>query len=124
MSDTSRPWYTPETHVGDNARDSSATANEVAVEAIEEHVADRSEHVADRSEHVADRSEDLADRSEAASGEPSASDDFDRDRVLRLLDQLEADVSAVEAAMVHAESGDSEAFAAAVASLEPPIHAG
>jgi hypothetical protein len=50
-----------------------------------------------------------------------ASDGFDRERVLRLLDQLERDITAVEAAMVHAESGDHEAFAAAVAPLEPQL---
>jgi hypothetical protein len=60
--------------------------------------------------------------------EPAASvpetdpgDGFDRDRVLRLLDRLERDVVAVEAAMEHAESGDQEAFAAAVAPLESPL---
>ena len=52
---------------------------------------------------------------------PAPTDGFDRDRVLRLLDQLERDVSAVEAAMVHAESGDSEAYAAAVSTLEPRL---
>jgi hypothetical protein len=51
----------------------------------------------------------------------SDSDGFDRDRVLRLLDRLERDVTAVEAAMEHAESGDQEAFAAAVAPLESPL---
>jgi hypothetical protein len=50
-----------------------------------------------------------------------AADNFDRDRVLRLLDQLEHDITAVEAAMVHAESGDQEAFTAAVATLEPQL---
>jgi hypothetical protein len=48
-------------------------------------------------------------------------DGFDRERVLRLLDQLERDVTAVEAAMVHAESGDTEAYAAAVSTLEPRL---
>jgi hypothetical protein len=47
-----------------------------------------------------------------------AADGFDRERVLRLLDRLERDISTVEAAMEHAESGDVDSFTAAVAPLE------
>ena len=46
---------------------------------------------------------------------------FDRDRVLRLLDQLERDVVAVESAMVHVEAGAHDEYAAAVAPLEPQL---
>jgi hypothetical protein len=58
----------------------------------------------------------VADDADAPAG-----DGYDRERVLRLLDQLERDVTAVEAAMVHAEAGDHDAFAAAVAPLEPHL---
>jgi len=50
-----------------------------------------------------------------------AGDGYDRDRVLRLLGRLERDIAAVEVAMVHAEAGDHEAFAATVAPLETQL---
>jgi hypothetical protein len=53
--------------------------------------------------------------------DPQDADGYDRDRVLRLLDRLERDVVAVETAMVHAESGDHEAYATAVSTLEPRL---
>jgi hypothetical protein len=55
----------------------------------------------------------------AADAESPSADGFDRARVLRLLERLERDVATVETAMVHVEAGEHEAYAAAVASLEP-----
>jgi hypothetical protein len=140
MSDTPRPWYTPATPVSDP--DGSPTTSEVVVEDIALEVAvpevGAPEVVAEvvaaemavpevvtaevKAEVAA--AEVVVAAVSAEAGGATSTDDFDRERVLRLLDQLEADVTAVEAAMVHAESGDSEAFAAAVASLEPQIPAG
>lgn len=50
-----------------------------------------------------------------------AGDEFDRSRVLRLIERLERDVATVEAAMSHVEAGEHEAYAAAVATLEPRL---
>jgi hypothetical protein len=66
--------------------------------------------------HTADAPEATADTTDAGEGAG-----FDRDRVLRLLDQLERDVVAVESAMVHVEAGAHDEYAAAVALLEPQL---
>jgi hypothetical protein len=119
MSDSSHPWSTSAPVTSDA---SVAPEAPDAPDAPGTEVSD-----APSADHV-ERSGDDGDRTVVAAAAPAVtergSDDFDRDRVLRLLDQLEADITAVEAAMVHAESGDSEAFAAAVASLTPQLHAG
>jgi hypothetical protein len=57
----------------------------------------------------------------APEAEPDGADGFDRERVLRLLDRLERDIDAVELAMGHAESGEHDAYAAAVSSLSPRL---
>lgn len=49
---------------------------------------------------------------------PADADGFDRARVMRLIDQLERDIAAVEMAMAQVEAGEHEAFAATVAPLE------
>jgi hypothetical protein len=48
-------------------------------------------------------------------------DDFDRDRVLRLLGRLERDIAAVEVAMGHVEAGEHDAYEVAVSSLAPRL---
>jgi hypothetical protein len=63
---------------------------------------------------------DATAQADAAQADADASG-FDRDRVLRLLDQLERDVVAVESAMVHVEAGAHDEYAAAVAVLEPQL---
>ena len=59
-----------------------------------------------------------------ANASPTAAampDNFDRERVLTLLDRLERDIATVEAAMGHVEAGEHESYAAALTVLEPRL---